>query len=98
GATAHEEQADVVLMVERLAAADVEGELPLLGDGSDAIGVLQVVELRIELDAVIDFVAGDEATAPAAGDELIAEPVADFAVEIDGTEFGRHFHREVVLR
>ena len=64
-----------------------------LGLGADAIGVPEVVDFRIELDAVIDFVACDEATAPTAGDELITEPVAGFAVEIDGPQFGRYFHR-----
>jgi hypothetical protein len=78
-------------VIESLAAAEAEGGLALLGvaggelshalAGADAVGILLVVELDVGFGAVGELVADEQAAVPALRQGVVAEVVADVAIE-----------------
>jgi len=103
-AATHQEQVEGFGLVEGLAATEAKrgfallgfagGELPRALAGWDAVGVLGVVELEVGFGGVGELVADEEASAPALRDGVVAEVVADFAVEADGADAGVDLKRE----
>src|ERR1035437_2441398 len=88
----------MAVAVEGLAATEVEGQLTLFGRLADAIGVLQVVDFAVKLQALTELMPGNQSTSPAAGHVLVADPAAYFSVEADRAEFGGELDRQIVLR
>ena len=61
---AHQQQAEVAAVIQRLSSTHIGSKLPLFGRTVNSVGILQVVDLTVELSAVIEFMSGNQAASP----------------------------------
>ncbi len=62
-------------VVQRLPPAHIQRQLALLGRVADAVGVLQIVDFAVKFDPLTELVPRNQPAPPAAGNQLVAEPV-----------------------
>src|SRR6202034_205898 len=95
-ASTHQKQVECSGFVEGLPAPETQCRLSLFGkarskianalSGRDAVRILLIVEFQVGFRAIAELMANEQAPAPTLRHSMVAEVVANLAVEPNGTD------------
>ncbi len=76
----------------------VDRQLALLGIAINAVGILQIVNLGVQLSPVVELVPCDQAASPLASLVPVADPPAHFAIQRNGPDLRGGLNGQIVQR